>query len=225
MNLSVNDKKVYVVSDIHNDADGFKKLLDEISFSSEDILIIDGDVFDRGEKPVELYFEILKYNNVFVIQGNHDVWVKREIQEKYGNQKVGEYISYNTVSIMEKRLTEVDLLNLAKWIEQKPYYIRLDLDGKLFHIAHAQVYTTTENVIDKRKIYMGDAHYENFIIGKNETYDGIAIVGHKATENRKIWKSESGRTILIDCGNGYKCYNAGGSLAAIRLNDMKEFYV
>lgn len=225
MKISISNRNVYVVSDIHNDADGFKKLLKEIAFTDDDILIIDGDIFDRGDKPIELYFEILKHPNIYVIQGNHDVWVKREIKEKFGNQKVGEYISYNTVSIMEKRLTPVDMLNIADWINQKPYYIELVLDDKLFHIAHAQVYVTTENVLDKQKIYMGDAHYDDFINGKNETYEGIAIVGHTATEDRKIWKSTSGRTIRIDCGNGYKCYNSRGFLAAIRLNDMKEFYV
>lgn len=73
MNLSITNKRVYVVSDIHNDADGFKELLRQIGFEREDILIFNGDVFDRGEKPVELYFEILKYPNIYMIQGNHDV--------------------------------------------------------------------------------------------------------------------------------------------------------
>ena len=82
MDLSVSNKRVYVVSDIHNDADGFKELLRLIDFTEDDILIINGDIFDRGEKPVELYFEILKYPNIYMIQGNHDVWVAREILEK-----------------------------------------------------------------------------------------------------------------------------------------------
>jgi serine/threonine protein phosphatase 1 len=174
---------------------------------------------------VELYFEITKRANIYVIQGNHDVWVKREIREKFGKQKVGEYLSYNTVSIMEQRLTPVDMLHLADWIDSKPYYMELTLDGKLFHIAHAQIYATTQNVLNMEKIYMGDAHYDDFLKGKNESYPGIAIVGHTATEDRRIWKSASGRTIRIDCGNGYQCYHAGGKLAALRLNDMKEFYV
>ena len=89
MNLSVVNKKVYVVSDIHNDADRFKLLLEKISFSKDDILIVAGDIFDRGDQPVELYFEILKHSNIYIIQGNHDVWLAREIMEKYGNEKEG----------------------------------------------------------------------------------------------------------------------------------------
>jgi len=110
MELTISDKNVYVISDIHNDADGFITLLKVIEFSPKDILIIDGDIFDRGEKPIELYFEILKYPNIYVIQGNHDVWVRKEILEKYAGEHVGEYISYNTVSIMSKRFTEVDMI-------------------------------------------------------------------------------------------------------------------
>lgn len=53
----------------------------------------------------------------------------------------------------------------------------------------------------------------------------ISVVGHTATDNRRIWVSPSGRTIRIDCGAGYKCYGKEGILGAIRLNDMKEFYI
>ena len=65
MDITIDDNRnVYVVSDIHNNADGFKRLLKKIQFNENDLLIIDGDIFDRGDKPVELYFEILKYPNI-----------------------------------------------------------------------------------------------------------------------------------------------------------------
>ena len=225
MNLSIKNANVYVVSDIHNDADGFKKLLKEINFAEDDHLIINGDIFDRGDKPVELYFEILGHPNIYIIQGNHDVWVAREILEKFADEKVGEYISYNTVSIMEQRLTPVDMIGLAQWIQSKPYYMNLELDGTKYQIAHAQTYLTPERLWDKSKLYMGDDHYEYFIRGLEEHDKFISVVGHTPTENGRIWISESGRTIRTDCGAGYKCYNCVGSLGAIRLNDMAEFYV
>ena len=83
----VVNKKVYVVSDIHNDADRFKLLLEKIDFAEDDILILAGDIFDRGNQPIELYFEILKHPNIQVIQGNHDVWLAREIMEKRSGRK------------------------------------------------------------------------------------------------------------------------------------------
>lgn len=118
-------------------------------------MILAGDIFDRGNQPIELYFEILKYPNIQVIQGNHDVWLAREIMEKYAGEKVGEYISYNTLSIMEHWMTAVDLLNLARWIKEKPYYINLDLEGRQYQIAHAQTYLTPERIWKKSRFYMG----------------------------------------------------------------------
>lgn len=225
MNLNITNQNVYVVSDIHNDASGFKELLKKISFSSDDLLIINGDIFDRGDEPADLYSEILKHSNIQVVQGNHDVWLAREILEKYDNQKVGQFIRYNSLLLLEERLVPADLVNLAKWIKEQPYYINLNLNGTRYQIAHAQTYKTPERMWDKSKLYMGDEHYEYFIRGMEENDNYISVVGHTATENRKIWVSPSGRTIRTDCGNGYKPYNCEGALGAIRLNDMQEFYV
>lgn len=226
MNLEITNRYVYVVSDIHNDASSFKELLDKIAFSKDDLLIINGDIFDRGDEPVDLYFEILKHSNIQVVQGNHDVWLAREILEKYENRKAGMYISYNSLPILEERLVPVDLVNLANWIKEQPYYINLDLKGTKYQIAHAETYDTPERIWDKSLFYMGDdVHYDDFICGLEEYADFISVVGHTATENRRIWISPSGRTIRTDCGNGYKPYNCEGYLAALRLNDMSEFYV
>ena len=69
---------------------------------------------------------------------------------------------------------------------------------------------------------MGDGHYECFIRGMEEHNEFISVVGHTATEDRKIWVSPSGRTIRIDCGAGYQ---KDGNLGAIRLKDMGAFYI
>ena len=45
MDITIDDNRnVYVVSDIHNYADGFKRLLKKIQFNENDLLIIDGDM-------------------------------------------------------------------------------------------------------------------------------------------------------------------------------------
>lgn len=69
---------------------------------------------------------------------------------------------------------------------------------------------------------IGRLHYECFIRGMEEHNEFTSVVGHTATEDRKIWTSPSGRTIRIDCGAGYQ---KDGNLGVIRLNDMEEFYI
>lgn len=226
MNLKVTGRRTYVMSDIHNDADRFKQMMDLIGFEKEDILIIDGDIFDRGDKPIELYFDILQYqyayHNIHIVRGNHDEWLRREILNRITGKDMGEYLSYNSYELLVQRLTETDLLNLAEWIDEMPYYINLELDGRAYQISHAQTYPTPERIMDKRKLYMGDAYHEAFLTGAYELKSAISIVGHTPTDDGKIWRSPTGKTIRIDsgCGKGF-----GGRLAALRLNDMQEFYV
>ena len=56
-----------------------------------------------------------------------------------------------------------DIHNLADWIQSKPFYINLELDGVKYQIAHAQTYLSPERLWDKRKIYMGDGRYTWFL--------------------------------------------------------------
>lgn len=221
MELNIENRNVYVISDIHNDYDSFEKMLQLIQFTADDLLIVTGDIFDRGPKPVETYFELLKYENIIALKGNHDVWLKNEIMDKISGEKTGRYLSYNSFELLQKRLTEIDLLNLAKWIDDLPYYINLCLDGTEYQISHAQTFPTPGRILDKYKILMGDGYYEVFLAGRMELKDKISVVGHTPTDNYKIWISETGKTIRIDCGCGYN----EGRLGAIRLNDMQEFYV
>lgn len=220
MELVINNAKVYIMSDIHNDYDSYHKLLDRIHFSYNDYLIIAGDIFDRGDKPVELYFDLKGRKNVFCVQGNHDDWLHNRILSEYQNKDLP-FLKYNSFDILRERLTEVDMLNVAQWIDEMPIYIQLTLDGKKYQIAHAQTYPMPCNIFNKRKILMGDMYYEEFLQGKQELKDVISVVGHTPTDNYKIWKSATGNTVRVDCGNGY----SDGQLGVIRLNDMTEFYV
>lgn len=56
--------------------------------------------------------------------------------------------------------------------------------------------------------------------GNLELKDTISIVGHRPTDDGRIWISPSGKTMRLDCGCGFEC----GRLGVIRLNDGKEFY-
>ena len=44
----------YVISDIHGCYDKFINMLKLINFSEEDTLYILGDIFDRGDKPLQI---------------------------------------------------------------------------------------------------------------------------------------------------------------------------
>jgi serine/threonine protein phosphatase 1 len=61
------------MSDIHGCYDEFMRMLEKISFSDNDTLIIAGDYIDRGTKSYEMLRWIeTKPGNVILLMGNHD---------------------------------------------------------------------------------------------------------------------------------------------------------
>ena len=62
----------YVMGDIHGEADRFHAMLKIIQFSEDDILILLGDVIDRGPDGISLLLEIMEMPNVIMVLGNHE---------------------------------------------------------------------------------------------------------------------------------------------------------
>lgn len=66
--------KLFCVSDIHSFYDEFRKALDEAGFDENDpnhMLIVCGDVWDRGPKPKEVMDYLMGLERVKLVQGNH----------------------------------------------------------------------------------------------------------------------------------------------------------
>ena len=220
-------KNVYCISDIHNDAKRFKEMLAKIEFTPDDQLYILGDIFDRGSEPVELYHEILKYDNIIPIRGNHDDFLAKSIREN----------SFESEShqLLVKRLTDVDLENLAVWIEGMPLYKQIELDGKKFMLAHAE---TTVEPLEKRAEFFLQGEEMTFRYLREGIEGYLSVIGHFPTDlvryvakdlpqfPNTIWHNQDKNVYCIDCGNGYrKSIKRNVQLACLRLNDMAEFYV
>ena len=63
---------IYIISDIHGLYDRYLQMLKKINFSAEDKLYILGDVIDRGNKSIEILFDIMERDNVELFLGNHE---------------------------------------------------------------------------------------------------------------------------------------------------------
>ena len=60
---------IYLISDIHGEYDLFIKLLRKIDFSSDDEMIICGDIIDKGQDSVKLLKLIKSMPNFRFISG------------------------------------------------------------------------------------------------------------------------------------------------------------
>jgi len=69
------EKRVICVSDIHGELDLFKKLLDKVNFCNEDMLILLGDLYLKGNQcydTLKFCIDISKNSNVHILRGNCD---------------------------------------------------------------------------------------------------------------------------------------------------------
>lgn len=71
------------VGDVHGCADELDALLDKLGFNSTDRLMLTGDLFDRGEKPLEV-LRLLQQTNAEAVMGNHEDKLLRALIVKPG---------------------------------------------------------------------------------------------------------------------------------------------
>ena len=114
----------YIITDIHNDSWRFMKLLEKMDLKEDDHLYLLGDLFDRcmdHPDPAGVYFQVLKLGKkCTVIRGNHDHWLANYIFHYYGmderDRALLQPYPYNSFHLLQERLTEVDLKELAEYI-------------------------------------------------------------------------------------------------------------
>ena len=133
----------YVTSDIHNDCERLRALLEKIDLQKDDKLYILGDLFDRSNykpDPVGVYFTILELGDKCqVIRGNHEQELAEYITAYYQTperkRKRLEPYSYNTFEILQERLTPVDIQSIAEWTEVLPLQVELEVNGTKYGLC------------------------------------------------------------------------------------------
>lgn len=215
----------YVISDIHNDNERLQKLLKNIHFSGSDHLFVLGDLFDRAENnpdPVGVYFTILELGKkCTVIRGNHDQGLASYIMNYYQTPekkrcKIEPY-SYNAFELLKKRLTPVDMQDLAEFIMECPLQVQFSLNGENYLFAHAM---TSEPEIHMEDDYylLGNAAADKFM--EEGIHGYISLCGHDNVGSNHIWKNVAGNVYMCDCGCGFK----SGRLGCLCLETKEEFY-
>ena len=114
----------YVLSDIHGEYDLFISLLKDISFSSDDVIYICGDVIDKGKSPARLAAFVSKYPNIKVILGNHEY----EFLKYYHSLMSQDADTETVIRALREYFVDGEYLDwdTVDWIESLPSYIETD---------------------------------------------------------------------------------------------------
>lgn len=220
----------YVMSDLHGQYDEFVEMLDLINFSSEDTLYILGDVFDRGEDPIEIMDFIIGRRNVHMIMGNHERMFIDYVDSGYAFLWYANGGRTTHEKIIEKGMDYE--IGLYEYIKKLPQILLVDN----YILVHAGIYLpkdyeskTIEEIVDMQdeETLLWD---RSFIGNERKIKDYKIICGHTPVQTLPGYKESSvpeikivNGTYYIDCG----CYFKGskGRLSCMRLDDEKVFYV
>ena len=229
----------YVISDIHGCYDEYRRALEEISFSDDDILYVLGDCIDRGYASVRVLQDMMYRPNVIPIVGNHEFMalsVLKELCVEITEKNAGTYL---TVESMEKYmewmqnggsgtvrefrvLSMDDKLELLDYLGDFSLYEETQVGGRRFLLVHGGLEPFREGMtvedFSAAQILFSRADY-------NKVYfrDVYTITGHTPTfeepGNPGVVIKRNNH-IAIDCGCVF-----GGKLAVYCMETDREIYV
>lgn len=237
----------YVISDIHARLDAFKLMLKKIDFKYDgtDSLHILGDMIDCGDKPIETLQFIMNldktYTFIEVYLGNHDRMMYETIAN-IGSSSIWYKNRGKEGHEQYLRLSKREQAEIREYLENLQLYNdNLCVNGKYYYLAHASsldIYYPSELDRMDRSIWYRLGRFDNPFNNKySEKYKnhtlvyGHTIAGYYNSLNNDgeivIFKDLAMQKICIDCGA--KVFNTEDGitfrLAALRLDDMQEFYV
>ena len=218
----------YVMSDLHGEYDKFIEMLKLIEFSNNDELYIIGDIFDRGEKPLEILDYVVGHSNIHLIKGNHEKMYEEAYES--GDFSLWYYNGGQTTNNQIMNKGYIDAENIYKYICRLPYIKVVDK----FILTHAGLFFPKgyeQMDIDSfiRSQEEDICLWDRSNIGNYLSFPGYTVIcGHTPVQtinniynNVKIIHKPG--ISYIDCGCCYK--GANGKLACLRLDDMKEYYI
>lgn len=220
--------RVIVTSDIHGNLPFFKGLLEKVKFTTDDILILLGDILEKGTYNLELLryiMELEKTHQIHSICGNCDGLVAQFFQEdRLDDIFFRNFLNYpknkNSIILQMGRESGVkDLKNLPllretirkthrdiwDWVDNLPTII----DTENYFFVHGGV----PNMEEALHLNAWDCMKNDYFYDKNYSFSKYMVVGHCPTtlyhtdfqdaspiidEKRKIISIDGGCVLKLD---------------------------
>ena len=228
--INENDyNRIFVMSDIHGQYDLFLKMLGKIKLKREDLLVIIGDICDRGKKSYEIYIKCMKmiklgYNLKFIL-GNHEDMLLEDSENDYPIRYETEYSVFRNSKYFEnkdmKDWHEENFLEEIEWLVKWLKNCSLIISGNENIFVHAGL--DLKKVLEKQEKETVLWTREEFWLMENvelEEYKGKNIYfGHTPNINGRISK-KTDRIKGIDCGAFFTHF-----LGCVEVKSQKKIYV
>ncbi len=110
MNLKIpKNTRVLITSDIHGNLELFEKVLKEMEFTNDDILIINGDVAEKGTQSIALFkyiIELSKTHQVYMTLGNCDHLINH-FRDPSKIEGMSNYMNWRTYTVLRELAVEM----------------------------------------------------------------------------------------------------------------------
>jgi len=198
----------FAISDIHGCAKTFKKLLQRISFSKEDVLYLLGDYVDRGpdSKAVIDYIWELQTQGyeVHCLRGNHE----HNLVDAFKETRFDCDIPQETLLSFEVDSVKSIPTKYIEWLDGLPFCFKL----KDFILVHAGLnFNSTAPLEDEIEMIWIRHWYDD--IDSQLLGDRIVVHGHTPTRQLEIKRSihtlDEIPAIDIDAGCAFESFGLG----------------
>ena len=230
-------QRVIAISDIHGNLEVFRRLLEKIRFGQGDILILVGDMLEKGPEclpTLRFIMELEKEFQVYSILGNCDMVLltlmrpdenerlhqyllerKSTIHEMY--EELGERIDSSTNMVtLKHRLCQAYEKELD-WLSSLPHIIQV---GQ-YIFAHAAIKSenfsenTMQDVINEEAFYWQEHQFNRTVVVGHMP---VVLFNDKVSKCNPIFNHEK-NILCIDGGNVIK---KDGQLNAVIFEDVEQ---
>ena len=236
--------RTFIVSDIHGDAGHFRTLLQKLHIDlQEDDLYVNGDILDRGEDSLRLFYKLLEMaarypGHLLMTKGNHELFAQYYLQGIFPGPTWSRFGGADTLREVAA-LSQAEKDDLIRTLDALPLYRILESpvygETVLTHsgLLHNQIVRTIDAQIDVPGSIEKAAQNElyNFLISDDIHYmptrqlDHMMIVGHVPNiflEKASYQIVRRKNLICIDSGAGFR--SQGGKLCFYNLEEDRAYY-
>ncbi len=232
----------YIVSDIHGCYEEYRKLLELIHFSDQDLLYVLGDCADRGPEPIRVLQDMMMRPNVIFLIGNHDYMmlkVLKRLSVTIDETNWSDYLTAEdmldytywmrdggeTTSRQYSGLPHEEQQELLEYLEEGLLYDTISWKGRTYVLAHAGIHGFSERKPLEEYDFTDFLFYPADYGRRYFREPGhFLVTGHMPTMHIRPDKQpliyEGNGHIALDCGCVF-----GGNLAAYCVETGEAFYV
>lgn len=186
-------KRVIVISDIHANLVAFKKLLNKVKYTMDDVLVLLGDIVEKGESSLltlQYVMELAKTHKIYTVCGNCDAIALEVLRDDKNKELLGYILAKKNTLVgdMCRALNipisrDLDMFE-AKKVLRTAYEKELEFIQAMPHIlemnqyvfAHAAIRPGQQQEMKPSQVMKMDA-----FMNQGYTFDKYHVVGHWPT--------------------------------------------